>query len=217
MAPGMPHHVMQRGNRRMQTFFGDDDYLAYLSMVRRVCGRWGNRIWAYCLMPNHVHLIVVPETPDGFARGIGEAHRQYARRVNLREKWQGHLWQARFSSYVMDEPYLMAAARYIERNPVKGDLVDAPADWPWSSARAHCDGGDDGIAEGDWLLERIAGWVCTWAGYLQEPDDDDLAIRMRRLEATGRPLGDAPFLERLATRLGFDPTPKKRGRPAGTK
>ena len=81
VAPGYPHHITQRGNRRMETFFADDDYQAYLSLLLAWCGRHGNRIWAYCLMPNHVHLIVVPKTAEGLCRGIGEAHRRYTRRI----------------------------------------------------------------------------------------------------------------------------------------
>ena len=137
VVPGLPHHVTQRGNRRMRTFFGDEDYQEYPALLAHWCGQYGNRIWAYCLMPNHMHLIVAPESADGLCRGICEAHRRYSRRINFREGWRGHLWQGRFASFVMDEPHLLAAARYVERNPVKARLVDAAADWPWSSAAAH--------------------------------------------------------------------------------
>ena len=82
VAPGYPHHITQRGNRRQQTFFGDDDYAAYLKLMAEWCGRCGVGVWAYCLMPNHVHLVVVPATEAALARGIGEAHRRYTRRVN---------------------------------------------------------------------------------------------------------------------------------------
>jgi len=95
----------------MQTFFCDEDYQAYLSLVGQWCGQEGVSVWAYCLMPNHVHLIVVPSTEAGLARALGEAHRRYTRRVNFREGWRGYLWQGRFGSVVMDEPHLMAAAR----------------------------------------------------------------------------------------------------------
>ena len=122
VVPHLPHHVTQRGNRRMKTFFCDEDYLEYLRLLAHWCSRHGNRIWAYCLMPNHVHLIVVPRTADGLRRGIGEAHRRYSRRINFRQGWRGHLWQARFASFVMDEPHLIAAARYVERNPVRARL-----------------------------------------------------------------------------------------------
>ena len=103
VAPGFPHHVTQRGNRRQTTFFLDDDYRAYLSLMAEWCGRHGAHVWAYCLMPNHVHLIVVPEAADGLRRAIGEAHRRYTRLINFREGWRGHLWQERFASFPMDE------------------------------------------------------------------------------------------------------------------
>ena len=81
VVPGMPHHVTQRGNRRQETFFCDDDYQAYLDLMAEWCGEQKVAVWAYCLMPNHVHLIVVPKSEDGLRRAIGEAHRRYTRRV----------------------------------------------------------------------------------------------------------------------------------------
>ena len=84
-------------------------------MVRRVTRL---SILAYCLMPNHVHLIAVPQSADGLRRAIGEVHRRYTRMVNFREGWRGHLWQGRFASFVLDKPYLLTAARYVELNPV---------------------------------------------------------------------------------------------------
>ena len=86
---GYPHHITQRGNRRQQTFFCDDDYEAYLALMAEWCGRCGVEVWGYCLMPNHVHLVAVPSSEEGLARGIGEAHRRYSRRINFREGWRG--------------------------------------------------------------------------------------------------------------------------------
>ncbi len=102
-------------------------------------------IWAYCLMPNHVHLIAVPQSADGLRRAIGEAHRRYTRMVNFREGWQGHLWQGRFASFVLDETYLLMAARYVELNPVRAGLVNTPRQYRWSSAAAHLRGKDDAL------------------------------------------------------------------------
>ena len=121
--PGLPHHITQRGNRRQQTFFNEADYAAYLELMSEWCRDQGVEIWTYCLMPNHTHIIAVPSTEDGLRWAIGEAHRRYTRRINFREKWRGYLWQGRFASFVMDEPYLLAAARYIELNPVRAGLV----------------------------------------------------------------------------------------------
>ena len=134
VAPGRAHHVTQRGNRRMQTFFCDEDYQAYLSLLGEWCGEFDVRIWAYCLMPNHVHLILVPSTADGLRRAVAEVHRRYTRMINFREGWRGCLWQGRFASFVMSEKHLMGAVRYVERNPVKAGLVTRAEDWRWSSA-----------------------------------------------------------------------------------
>jgi REP element-mobilizing transposase RayT len=110
VVPGMPHHVTQRGNRRQQTFFNDGDYAAYRELMAQWCREYAVEIWGYCLMPNHVHLIAVPSAEDGLRLAIGEAHERYTRRINFRERWRGYLWQGRFASFVMDEPYLLAAA-----------------------------------------------------------------------------------------------------------
>jgi len=146
VAPGIPHHITQRGNRWQETFFGAEDYQAYIGLMREWCGYWKVEVWAYCLMPNHVHLIAVPPSEDGLRRAIGEAHRRYTRRVNFREGWRGHLWQGRFASYPLDEPYLLAAARYIEQNPVRAGLAGTPWEYPWSSAAAHVAGEDDALS-----------------------------------------------------------------------
>lgn len=113
VAPGYPHYITQRGNRRQTTFFEDDDYRLYLSFLKEQCEKSNVDIWAYCLMPNHIHLITVPETAEGLRRGIGETHRQYTRAINNRMGWRGFLWQGRFASFPMDESYLLAAARYV--------------------------------------------------------------------------------------------------------
>ena len=216
VVPGLPHHVTQRGNRRMQTFFCEEDYQAYLSLAMEHCSLHGVAIWAYCLMPNHVHLIVVPSTSEGLARALGEAHRRYTRMVNFREKWRGYLWQGRFASVVMDEPHLIASARYVETNPVRARLVPLPEEWPWSSAAAHVAGRRDDVAEGDWLTERTKGWACSWREYLMQDDGRDAAETLRRHESTGRPLGDQAFLKKIGQLLGRDLVPRKPG-PKATK
>jgi putative transposase len=208
---GLPHHITQRGNRRMQTFFRDEDYQSYLSLVGEWCGRQGVAIWSYCLMPNHVHVIAVPSTAQGLARALGESHRRYTRLVNFREQWRGYLWQGRFGSVVMDEPHLLAAARYVEMNPVRAGLVARPEQWPWSSAPAHVTGKRGGLAQSAWLEERTAGWVCTWGEYLMADDGRDVAAAMRRHESTGRPMGDNSFVEKMSRLLGRDLLPKKPG------
>ena len=155
IAPGAPHHVTQRGNRRQQTFFCDEDYLAYLELLAQWCGKNEVDIWAWCLMPNHVHLIAVPQTEDGLARAIGETHRRYTLRVNGRENWRGHFWQERFASFPLDDRHLLAVARYIEMNPVAAGLADRPDAYRWSSARAHLHGAEDSLVNTAPLLGLV--------------------------------------------------------------
>ena len=111
VVPGHPHHVTQRGNRRQKTFFHAEDYLAYLEFIAAAKPKAGFDIWAYCLMSNHVHFVIVPQYKDSLALLFKEVHRRYTRKINFRENWRGHLWQERFHSFVMDEPHLDATVR----------------------------------------------------------------------------------------------------------
>jgi putative transposase len=198
VAAGVPHHVTQRGNRRQRVFFGEDDYRLYLTLLAEGCRATGVAVWAYCLMPNHVHLIMVPTEADGLRAALGEAHRRYTRHVNFRKGWRGYLWQGRFASFPMDEAYLLACARYVELNPVRAKLVRRARDWPWSSARAHLDGRGDGVVDVRPLLALAPDWPGFLRGGLSEAEHR--AIRAG--ERTGRPLGSAAFVARLEKRLG---------------
>lgn len=208
VAPGLPHHVTQRGNRRQPVFFGDDDYETYRGLLAEGCRAAGVAVWAYCLMPNHVHLILVPRDADGLRAALGEAHRRYTRHVNAREGWRGYLWQGRFASFVMDEPYLLAGARHVELNPVRAGLVRRARDWKWSSARAHLAGRDDGLVAAGPLLDMVPDWPRLLRQGLGEAEGE--AIRAG--ERTGRPLGSEAFVGRLEKRLGRTLAKQKPGR-----
>jgi len=198
VVPGVPHHITQRGNRRQQTFFCDEDYEVYLDLMARWCSRRGVDVWAYCLMPNHVHLIVVPESADGLRRAIGEAHRRYTCRVNCREDWRGHLWQGRFASFPMDDAHLYVATRYVELNPVRARRVRLPHRWRWSSAAAHLAGKDDRLVRVEPLLKRFG----DWREFLAEGLSEEQADQFRRHERSGRPLGSDSFVSGLEALLG---------------
>ena len=206
IAAGIPHHVTQRGNRRLPTFFRDEDYQAYISLTSEWCQKCGVEIWAYCLMPNHVHLIAAPESEDGLRRGIGEAHRRYSRMINFRENWRGHLWQGRFASFPMDENYLLAAALYVEMNPVRANIVTDATAWPWSSAQAHLAEKDDGLVKVSPLLEIVGDWKSFLAGA-----NEDLMSDIRKHERSGRPLGSEEFVESLEADLNRTLKPEKPG------
>lgn len=208
VAPGLPHHITQRGNRRQQTFFVEQDYQVYLDLMAEGCERFGVEIWAYCLMPNHVHLIAVPQTEESMRLAIGEAHRRYTRHVNFRQKWRGHLWQGRFASFPLDEEYLLAATRYVELNPVRARLTALPEEYPWSSARAHLSGQDDSLIKVKPMLELIPDWSLFLASGLS----DETMETLRNHEQTGRPLGNEAYVEKLELLLKRLLKPQKVGR-----
>ena len=199
VVPGFPHHVTQRGNRRQPVFFEPSDYALYRDLLAERCRKASVEVWAYCLMPNHVHLVLTPQAPDGLARAIGETHRQYTGFVNARARWTGHLFQGRFSSVALDDAHLVAAARYVALNPVRAKLVAQAQDWPWSSARAHLAGRDDGLVRVAPLIERVG----RFADLIAARSDVALFTALRDAEGTGRPLGSDEFvaeLERLTGR-----------------
>jgi putative transposase len=198
VAAGVPHHVTQRGNRRQDVFFGDEDYEVYKELLAEGCRAAGVEVWAYCLMPNHVHLILKPSDADSLRAALGEAHRRYTRHINFQKKWRGYLWQGRFASFPMDETHLLHCARYIETNPLRAKLVRRVRDWRWSSARAHLSGRDDGLVKTAPLLRLID----DWAAFLSGGREDEAFDAIRRCERTGRPLGDAKFVKRLESKLG---------------
>ena len=198
VVPRYPHHVTQRGNRRQRTFFSDSDYRTYIKLLADARKNASVAIWAYCLMPNHVHLVVVPEHVDSLAYMFRETHRRYTLCVNVREGWKGHLWQERFHSVVMDDLHVLAAVRYVELNPVRAGLCRRPEQWPWSSARAHLEGVDDRLARVAPMLERVN----DWQSYLATEECPDTFQRLRAHTRTGRPIGDDHFVELLEKLTG---------------
>lgn len=205
--PGYPHHITQRGNRRQDVFFQKNDYVYYLSELRRWCEHESIEIWAYCLMTNHVHLIVKPEKKSNLGKAIGETHRRYTRMINFRKGWRGYLWQGRFASFPMDEEWLYRALAYVELNPVKAGMVDHPWEYRWSSVHAHLAGYD---SQGIVNVDAVGDYVSDWRAYLAKAELDESSI-FRQHESTGRPLGSDKFIESAGMILGRNLTKKKPG------
>jgi putative transposase len=205
--PGHPHHVTQRGNGRAQTFFGDDDYALYRDLLAAHCRAAGVEVWAWCLMPNHVHLILVPSDADGLRRALARVHRSYAGTIQARRKRTGHFWQGRFGAVAMDEQHLAAALRYVSLNPVRARLAERAQDWRWSSTRAHLRGRDDGVT----ALAPVQDRFPDFADLLACEPEADLFAALRAAESIGRPLGDERFLTRLERKMGRVLKPGKRG------
>lgn len=210
---GVPHHVTQRGNRREDVFFNGEDRTAYLGWLRDYCANYGVQVLAYCLMTNHIHLVVVPESKEALEQVFRPLHTRYAQRINRVKKWKGHVWQGRFFSSALDETYLWAAIRYVERNPVRARMVRRAENYPWSSAAAHCGLKEDTVltADAEWL--RQVKSLGNWPRWLAEGDRPEQLEVLRRHVERGLPCGAGGFirkLERQAKQL-LRPTP--RGRP----
>lgn len=183
----------------MQTFFDQADYQEYVHLMQRELELNGVACWAWCLMPNHVHWLLVPSEREGLSDAMREAHRLYALRLNRRKGWRGHLWENRFWSYVMSSDRLMNCARYIEQNPVRARLVANAEDWSWSSAAAHLSDVPDGLTD----LAPIRDLAGDYEAFLRKP----IPAKGRRLvEAhlrTGRPAGPRAFVSEVAQLTGL--------------
>jgi putative transposase len=205
--PGHPHHVTQRGNGGARTFFEDADYALYRDLLADNCRAAGVEVWAWCLMPNHVHLILVPSDPDGLRRALARVHQRYAGVIQARRRRTGHFWQGRFGAVAMDEGHLAAALRYVSLNPVRARLVARAKDWRWASTRAHLRGKADGIT----ALAPIRDRFADFADLLASDPEADLFDRLRAAESIGRPLGGDRFLARIERLTGRTLKPGKRG------
>jgi putative transposase len=208
--PGIPHHITQRGNRRQKTFFCEADYKTYLTMAGQAFRDAEVEVWAYCLMPNHVHLIATPARPQALAEAVAATHVRYTRQINLREGWTGYLWQGRFASFPMDEDYLRHCARYVGLNPVRAGLVERAVDWPWSSVRAHLEGRADPLLTPAPLAERLGD---DMAKAFALDVDEEAQRRLRRASRTGRPLGAAAWIKALEASTGRTLAEPAMGRP----
>jgi len=156
VAVGFPHHITQRGNYGQTVFEDEEDYLLYLKWLEKYCKKYSLKIWAYCLMSNHVHLIGVPMNENSLAKSLNAINMRYAQYLNQKRMVKGHLWQGRFYSCILDERHLYAAVRYIENNPVRAGIVKRPWEYKWSSARIHV--GEDknsNLLEDCYLLKEI--------------------------------------------------------------
>ncbi|MHB8530356.1 MAG: transposase [Caulobacteraceae bacterium] len=213
VVPGCPHHVTARGNRREPIFFEDGDHEIYLDLLAEHTRKARVEVWAYCLMPNHVHLILNPATPEGLGRALGAAHRRWANFVNARGRWRGHLFDGRFASVAMDEDHLLTAIAYVALSPVRAGLVARARDWPWSSVHAHLRGEDDGLV----VVRPVLELAPDFAALIETNADNPAFAALRAAETTGRPLGTGDFVADLERRLGRSVARRAPGRkPAAT-
>ncbi len=207
--PGVVHHITQRGVRSMDIFFDDEDRKGYLSFLKGQGDRTGLEFIGYCLMTNHIHLLVIPSDDESLRKGIGETHRLYTRHINFKTRTRGHLFQGRFFSCPLDTSHFLSAARYIERNPVRAKICKQASEFQWSSACYHL-----GLSKTDPLIKKKykgIGKPQEWAIWL-ESDPPDLK-ELRYYFRVGRPLGGGSFIKQAELTTGRSLFPKKPGRP----
>jgi len=207
---GYPHHVVQRGNYDQPVFGAECDYQRYLGWLEEYSSRYAVGIWAYCLMPNHVHFICVPKTGDSLARAFNTLHMRYAQYFNGKKAVCGHLWRARFMSCTLDDPSVHEEVRFIETNPVRKGIVERAEDYPWSSARSHVMGTSDPLLADGGFFQNVPP---DWRAYLAGRGEDLVIRRVRERLKTGRPAGDVSFVRELEGILGRRLEARPRGRP----
>jgi putative transposase len=205
--PGIRYRATQGGNRRQQTFIEEADYALYRDLLAQSAQKAGAQVWCYCLMPNHVHIMIVPSDEDGLRRTFADTHRRYTGYINARNRWTGHLWQGRFGAVAMDEEHWAAAVRYVSLNPVRARLVARAQDWRWSSVAAHLAEKDDELVKVAPVLERYG----RFADFVDMASDAEQWRRLRMSETSGRPLGSEAWLEALEAQTGRALKPQKRG------
>jgi putative transposase len=216
--PGMPAHIVQRGNNRQACFFDDNDYLTYLDWLRESADKAGCQIHGYVLMTNHVHLLVTPARAQSIGQMLQSLGRRYVQYVNHTYGRTGTLWEGRHKGSVVDaDSYLLSCYRYIELNPVRAGMVTSPSDYRWSSYHANGLGADDKaitphplyLALADSGEARREAYRELFRAHL----DPEVIQHISSATETGTPLGNDRFREQIAAVLNQKVGYAKRGRP----
>jgi putative transposase len=208
--PGLPHHVVQRAARGKALFYTDQDRRRYLDLLAEYATRQRLQIWAWCLMPDHVHLVAVPEDALSLAAALIPLQTQYSRHIHQTRKKEGVLWRGRFASCPLDARHAWEAIRFVERNPLRAGLILRPDRYPWSSAGGHAGLREDPLLAGGL---KVRGKGENWAKWLRAGEDAAMVRTIRACTRTGRPAGSAAFIARLEKLTRRCLRAKKAGRP----
>ena len=194
-------------------FFDDGDAECYLALLHFYARSRDITIWAYCLMPNHVHLVMCPSTSDGMHRALRSVHSQYAQRINRMREITGHLWQGRYFSSPLDSAYFLNAVRYVELNPVRAGLAAKAEDYAWSSARFHCGLAHSALVEQTSMSPVLAG-ISEWSAWLAKGLSSECTNTLRQHGQLNLPCGSSDYVSSLERSSGRDLKYRPRGRPA---
>ena len=210
IAPDHPHHITQRGNNKQFTFIEKNDYKRYLSWFEQYRSKYDLSVLAYCLMPNHIHAVIIPKNKESIGRACDVCQMRYAQYFNKKNKRTGHLWQGKYYSCILDEKHLYSVIRYVENNPVRANLVKNPEEWEWSSAKAHLNAGTSKITL--FPVNMFIG-VESWTTYLTETNDQITMDKIATHTLSGKPLGSKSFVRKLERLLDVSLETSPRGRP----
>jgi putative transposase len=218
--PGVPLHVIQRGNNRNPCFVGDGDRRLYLQCLAEAAGKHRCAIHAYVLMPNHVHLLTTPADGDGVSLMMQEVGRRYVRLFNDTYKRTGTLWEGRFKAVMIDsERYFLTCQRYVELNPVRATLVSKPSDYTWSSHRHNAVGVRNALVTPHEIFTSLAqddaARRTAYVALFAQPMPVEEIERIREATNKGWPLGSESFVKQVESALGRPARPPKRGRKPG--
>ncbi len=209
LADGFVYHVLNRGNGRQRVFHGSRDYRMFIDLMREAKTRYSVKVFAFCLMPDHFHMILMPERAEYLSRWMQWLMTCHVRRYHRDNGTSGHVWQGRFKSFVIQKDvHLLAGLRYVVGNPVRAGLVRSAGEWPWSSC---------GIAGGGMrlLLDKPPmALPPDWDRRVDEPLPEEELARIRRSVNRQSPYGDSRWQMRIVKRLGLESTLRPRGRPS---
>jgi len=210
---GLVQHVLNRANAGMRIFKTDEDYEAFQRVLQEATDRFDMRILSYCVMPNHWHLLLWPREDGDLSRFMGWLTMTHTQRwhANRKTAGGGHLYQGRFKSFLVDtDEYLLTVARYIERNPVRANLIERAEEWKFSSAHRRCFGTTkEKSLLSDWPIDRPRQWRSFVNQALTPAEEEALRISIAR----GRPYGSPEWREEMVARFELDSTVRPRGRP----
>jgi len=212
--PGNPHHVVHKGNKGNAVFRHDDDFKTYLSLLRHYSQIYSCSILSYCLMTNHVHLVVVPSKPESLINLIRDTHQRHSKIFNRKYNSSGHNWQNRYYSCPCDEFHSIAAICYVELNPVRASIVSHAWDYPWSSAGFHAgfiNNHHSDLLDRSWLKNRFT--TAEWIEFLLIEANHDEPEEIKRHTLQGVPLGGSQFIKSVELEYGKVPILRSNGRP----
>ena len=204
---GYCYHLLNRGNGKATLFLDRFDYSAFMKLLAGMRAGYDVRLLAYCLMPNHFHLVLQAEATGAVSEAMQWAQTSYVSRFRVRYGSTGHIFQGRFKSFpIQNDRHMLTVMRYVERNPVRANLVDSALGWPWSSSRWRG-------RPNDLLDESPVPLGVDWNAYVDAPQTGTEVAALRRSISRGAPFGSAQWQRETAEALGLESTLRPRGRP----